>query len=67
MSTDETPDHASAFDGVRIIDATEGIGGPYAAMLLAEQHLGLVGELAGRAYVLDRGTIRHAGPVHHAT
>jgi crotonobetainyl-CoA:carnitine CoA-transferase CaiB-like acyl-CoA transferase len=37
MSTDETPDHASAFDGVRIIDATEGIGGPYAAMLLAEQ------------------------------
>ena len=37
------------------------------AMLLAEQHLGLVGELAGRAYVLDRGTIRHAGPVHHAT
>jgi len=27
------------------------------AMLLAEQHLGLVGELANRAYVLDRGAI----------
>jgi branched-chain amino acid transport system ATP-binding protein len=26
-------------------------------MLLAEQHLGLVGELAGRAYVIDRGVV----------
>ncbi|HYM46348.1 MAG TPA: ABC transporter ATP-binding protein, partial [Solirubrobacteraceae bacterium] len=32
------------------------------AMLLAEQHLGLVGELASRAYALDRGTIRDEGP-----
>jgi branched-chain amino acid transport system ATP-binding protein len=31
------------------------------AMLLAEQHLGLVGELAARAYVLDRGVIRYQG------
>jgi branched-chain amino acid transport system ATP-binding protein len=36
------------------------------AMLLAEQHLGLVGELASRAYVLDRGVIRDAGPVRGA-
>jgi branched-chain amino acid transport system ATP-binding protein len=28
------------------------------AMLLAEQHVGLVGRLAGRAYVLERGVIR---------
>jgi branched-chain amino acid transport system ATP-binding protein len=31
------------------------------AMLLAEQHLGLVGELASRAYVIDRGVIRYEG------
>ncbi len=31
------------------------------AMLLAEQHLGLVGELAGRVYLLERGVIRDAG------
>ncbi len=31
------------------------------AMLLAEQHMGLVGELAARAYVLDRGVIRYEG------
>jgi branched-chain amino acid transport system ATP-binding protein len=31
------------------------------AMLLAEQHLGLVGELAARAYVIDRGVIRYEG------
>lgn len=30
-------------------------------ILLAEQHLGLVRELAGRAYVIDRGTIRAEG------
>ncbi|MGH2911396.1 MAG: ABC transporter ATP-binding protein [Solirubrobacteraceae bacterium] len=30
-------------------------------MLLAEQHLGLVGELAGRAYVIDRGVVRAEG------
>jgi branched-chain amino acid transport system ATP-binding protein len=32
------------------------------AMLLAEQHMGLVGELASRAYVLDRGVVRSEGP-----
>jgi branched-chain amino acid transport system ATP-binding protein len=31
------------------------------ALLLAEQHLGLVGELATRAYVIDRGVIRCEG------
>jgi branched-chain amino acid transport system ATP-binding protein len=31
------------------------------AMLLAEQHLGLVGRLASRVYVLDRGAIRFQG------
>ncbi len=31
------------------------------AMLLAEQHPGLVGELAGRVYLLERGVIRDAG------
>jgi branched-chain amino acid transport system ATP-binding protein len=31
------------------------------AMLLAEQHMGLVGELAARAYVIDRGVIRYEG------
>jgi branched-chain amino acid transport system ATP-binding protein len=31
------------------------------AMLLAEQHLGLVSELAARAYVIDRGAIRYEG------
>jgi branched-chain amino acid transport system ATP-binding protein len=30
-------------------------------MVLAEQHLGLVGELASRAYVLDRGVVRAEG------
>jgi branched-chain amino acid transport system ATP-binding protein len=30
-------------------------------MLLAEQHLGLVGELASRAYVIDRGVVRAEG------
>lgn len=30
-------------------------------ILLAEQHLGLVRELAGRAYVIDRGVIRAEG------
>jgi branched-chain amino acid transport system ATP-binding protein len=30
-------------------------------MLLAEQHVGLVGELAGRAYVIDRGSVRVEG------
>jgi branched-chain amino acid transport system ATP-binding protein len=30
-------------------------------MLLAEQHVGLVGELASRAYVIDRGVIRAEG------
>jgi branched-chain amino acid transport system ATP-binding protein len=30
-------------------------------ILLAEQHLGLVRELAGRAYVLDRGVVRAQG------
>lgn len=30
-------------------------------MLLAEQHLGLVAALAGRAYVLDRGRVRWEG------
>ena len=36
MSVDAA-DHSPAFDGVRIVDATEGVGGPYVAMLLAEQ------------------------------
>jgi branched-chain amino acid transport system ATP-binding protein len=31
------------------------------AMLLAEQHLGLVAEVAARVYVLDRGVIRYEG------
>jgi branched-chain amino acid transport system ATP-binding protein len=31
------------------------------AMLLAEQHAGLIKELASRAYALDRGTIRYEG------
>ena len=31
-------------------------------ILLAEQHLGLVRELAARAYVIDRGAIRAEGP-----
>ncbi|HTA13896.1 MAG TPA: ABC transporter ATP-binding protein [Solirubrobacteraceae bacterium] len=30
-------------------------------MVLAEQHLGLVGELASRAYVIDRGVVRVEG------
>jgi branched-chain amino acid transport system ATP-binding protein len=30
-------------------------------MLLAEQHVGLVGELASRAYVIDRGSVRVEG------
>ncbi len=30
-------------------------------MLLAEQHVGLVGELASRAYVIDRGVVRVEG------
>jgi branched-chain amino acid transport system ATP-binding protein len=30
-------------------------------MLLAEQHLGLVGDLATRAYVIDRGVVRAEG------
>ncbi len=30
-------------------------------MVLAEQHLGLVGELASRAYVIDRGVVRIEG------
>jgi branched-chain amino acid transport system ATP-binding protein len=30
-------------------------------MVLAEQHLGLVGELASRAYVIDRGVVRAEG------
>jgi branched-chain amino acid transport system ATP-binding protein len=30
-------------------------------MLLAEQHVGLVGELASRAYVIDRGLVRIEG------
>jgi branched-chain amino acid transport system ATP-binding protein len=30
-------------------------------MLLAEQHVGLVGELASRAYVIDRGLVRVEG------
>jgi branched-chain amino acid transport system ATP-binding protein len=30
-------------------------------MLLAEQHVGLVGELASRAYVIDRGLVRGEG------
>ena len=30
-------------------------------MLLAEQHLGLVRELASRAYVIDRGVVRAEG------
>jgi branched-chain amino acid transport system ATP-binding protein len=30
-------------------------------ILLAEQHLGLVGELAARAYVIDRGEVRAEG------
>jgi branched-chain amino acid transport system ATP-binding protein len=30
-------------------------------MLLAEQHVGLVGELASRAYVIDRGQVRVEG------
>jgi branched-chain amino acid transport system ATP-binding protein len=30
-------------------------------VLLAEQHLGLVGELASRAYVIDRGVVRAQG------
>jgi len=30
-------------------------------VLLAEQHLGLVGELASRAYVIDRGVVRAEG------
>ena len=30
-------------------------------ILLAEQHLGLVRELAGRAYVIDRGLVRAEG------
>ncbi len=33
---DDSPDHAPAFDGLRVIDATQGIGGPYTAMLLAD-------------------------------
>ena len=30
-------------------------------MVLAEQHLGLVVELASRAYVIDRGVVRVEG------
>jgi crotonobetainyl-CoA:carnitine CoA-transferase CaiB-like acyl-CoA transferase len=37
MCADAPDDHAPALDGIRLIDATEDIGGPYAAMLLAEQ------------------------------
>jgi len=33
---DRSPDHAPAFDGLRVIDATQGIGGPYTSMLLAD-------------------------------
>ena len=35
------------------------------AMLLAEQHPGLVGQLASRAYLLERGVIRDVGKTSH--
>lgn len=37
------------------------IKGAGLTMLLAEQHVGLVGELASRAYVIDRGMVRVEG------
>ena len=37
------------------------IKGAGLTMVLAEQHLGLVGELATRAYVIDRGVVRIEG------
>ena len=37
------------------------IKGTGLTMLLAEQHVGLVGELASRAYVIDRGAVRVEG------
>ena len=44
-----------------LIEQLMAVQGAGLAMLLAEQHMGLVKELAGRAFVLDRGTIRHDG------
>jgi crotonobetainyl-CoA:carnitine CoA-transferase CaiB-like acyl-CoA transferase len=37
MAITSSEDHAPALDGLLVIDASEGVGGPYAAMLLAEQ------------------------------
>jgi branched-chain amino acid transport system ATP-binding protein len=45
-----------------LVEQLKMVQGAGLAMLLAEQHAGLVGELASRVYVLERGVVHYAGP-----
>jgi branched-chain amino acid transport system ATP-binding protein len=44
-----------------LVEQLKTVQGAGLAMLLAEQHAGLVKELASRVYVLERGRIRAGG------